>query len=106
MKRETPKRPDEIIKQRGRTSLALGVILFSLFIRLQQDTVSNSFPECTPDSITLLIIITNLLIFENRWQEIGTQRWKERENKEVIDLIYLPREPEMIILSLYRYFDV
>lgn len=52
------------MKQQRRTSFGLRVILFSLFIRFQQDTVSNSFPECTPDSITLLIIITNLLIFE------------------------------------------
>lgn len=36
--------------------------------------VSNSFPECTPGPITLLVIVTNLLIFENRWKEICAVR--------------------------------
>lgn len=33
-------------------------------------------------------------------EEIPKQRWKERENKEVIDLIHFTREPELIIISL------
>lgn len=70
------------------------VILFSLFILLQQDTVSNSFPECTPDSITLLIIITNLLIFKNRWERTtGKQRihWLNKFSKRTWNYYFFER---------------
>jgi len=45
MKREIPKRPDEIIKQRGRTSLALGLYYFHYLFGYSRTQYQIHFPS-------------------------------------------------------------
>lgn len=101
MKHEIPNRPDEIMKQCGRTSLASGLYYyFHYLFGYGRTRYQIHFPsECTRP-ITLLIIVKNLLIFENRWKEILTKTMKkQRPNVKTKELI----DPIKYFLTLLNY---